>query len=324
MSKFLKLFFLILLINGNIFAQKNTPNKLSKNDSIQLAQDLADLMDSAVNPSSYVAVNVGIGNRLFSVNNNALNARESTTGIVIYSPSVGYYHKTGLGLTAGANLLNDIAGFGINQYSLSPSYDLIGNENIALSMSYTHYFVTNKYSSYSSPIQNDFFTSLAYKNCWLQPGIAVGYSMGEYGEARSRDTIIANTKRHLYDSVNNKLTSFSFMVTVGHQFLWTNIFNKKDDLNLSTMLMANAGSSTTNITHKTNAVALFNFLQRKGRMPKTMNNPFEMQSIGLNLNLNYTIGSFNFEPQLYLDYYLPKTDVDKFSTVFNFNVGYTF
>ena len=324
MSKLLKLLFLILLINGNVVAQKNSTNKLSKTDSLQLANELADLIDTSANASSYAAINVGIGNRLFSVNNNALNAKESTTGKVIYTPSIGYYHKSGLGLTAGANFLNDVAGFGINQYSLSPSYDLVGNESIAFSMSYTHYFVSNKYSLYSSPIQNDFFTSIAYKKYWLQPGIAVGYSMGEYGEAKSRDTVIGNNKRRLYDSVNNKLSSFSFIVTLGHQFLWNNIFSKKDDLNLSTTLMANAGSSTTTITHKTNAVALFDFLKKRGRIPKKLDNPFEMQSIGLNLNLNYTVGKFNFEPQLYLDYYVPNTDVNKFTTVFNFNVGYAF
>ncbi len=37
-----------------------------------------------------------------------------------------------------------------------------------------------------------------------------------------------------------------------------------------------------------------------------------------------SIGNFSFAPQLYLDYYLPKTDEKRFTQVFTFTFGYNF
>ena len=48
-----------------------------------------------------------------------------------------------------------------------------------------------------------------------------------------------------------------------------------------------------------------------------------MQSAGVNLDLNYMIGNFNFEPQLYTDYYLPATESKRITMVFTVNIGYT-
>lgn len=315
---------LVLYFNCCGFAQTNPVTAMTKNDSLEILSELIHLLDSAEKPVSYVAANIGIGNRLFSISNNSINAKQSTTSVVIYSPSIGYFHKSGLGFSAGANLLNDGMEFGINQYSVTPSFDLTTNENIAFGISYTHYFVKNKFSSFSSPIQNDFYTSLKYKKTWLQPSIAIGYSMGEYNEIKYKDTVINSTRRHLYDSINYKLNAFSIMFSAGHQFWWYGLLDKQDGAVFTPTLMVNAGSGKTTINHKSNAPVLFNILNKRGRIPKFENNKFEMQSIGLNLDFNYAIGNFNFQPQFYVDYYLPVTDSKRFSQVFVFNTGYTF
>lgn len=319
---YLVIFVLIFAFRGytQTFPVSNQPEK----DSLEILNQIINLLDFSDKPNSYVLVGVGVGNRLFSNKNNSLNANQTISSMVVYSPSIGYFHKTGFGFTAGANLLNDAKGFGVNQYSLSPSFDLAGNKNISFSISYTHYFVKNKFSSFSSPVQNDFFTSIIYKKTWLQPGFALGYATGEYGEAKYKDTIIAGRARHFYDSVNYKLNTFSMILTAGHQFLWYAIVDKSDGVSFTPTFMANAGSEKTTISHKTNALSLFNFLNKRGRVPKMQNNKFELQSIGLNLDLNYTIGDLSFEPQLYMDYYLPATDSKRFSQVFVFNVAYSF
>lgn len=318
--------FSILIIgfcsSGN--AQTKPLTNLPAKDSFEILNQLMQMLDSADKPESYVFANVGIGNRLYSVNNNALNTNQATTDKIVYSPALGYFHKTGFGLSAGANLLKDIASFGVNQYSVTPSFDLTGNKEIGFSLSYTHYFVKNKFSPYSSPVQNDFYTSLSYKKTWLQPGIALGYATGEYKEAKFKDTVIAGSKRYFYDSVNYKLNAFSLMLSASHQFLWYSILDKTDGLSFTPTLMANAGSGKTTITHKTNALTLFNFLNKRGRVPKIQNDKLNLQSIGLNLDLNYMIGNLTLEPQLYMNYYLPATDSKRFSQVFVFNLGYIF
>ncbi|MEO6720536.1 MAG: hypothetical protein ABIN67_09215 [Ferruginibacter sp.] len=321
MRKIFLLSIFLQLLFGSTNAQTNPVP--SAKDSIDMLQELMDLLDSTNTPASYAFVNVAIGNRLFSTRNNALNAKQNISSTVIYSPSLGYFHKSGFNIIAGANLLNDGKNFGVNQYSINPAFDLVGNKKFALGISYTHYFVKDKFSTFSSPIQNDFYGSFTYKKLWLRPGISFGYSTGEYKEVQYKDTIVNNVNRHRYDSMTNKLNAFSMMVTASHQFAWYNLFDKMDGMALTPTLMANAGSANTSTTHKTNA-ALILFLLRKGKLPKLQSDKFAMQSVGLNLDINYTIGNLTIEPQLYMDYYLPTTESKRFSQVFTFNVGYAF
>lgn len=318
------LFALTMLLAAGGYAQQKPAVTLNAKDSADILNSLMSLLDSSDKPTSYAYFNVGIGNRLFSIKNAALNAKQSTTNKIIYSPSLAYFHKSGLGLTIGANLLNDKNGLDVNQYAITPSYDLAGNKDIAFGISYTHYFVKDKFSPYSSPIQNDLYTSLLYKKTWLRPGLALGYSTGDYNDTRFKDTLIAGIRRHYYDSVNYKLSAFSVMLSASHQFTWYSLFDPSDGLVCTPMLMANAGSGTTTITHKTNALTLFNFLNKRGRIPKLQNTKFELQSLGFNFDLDYTVGHLTIEPQLYLDYYLPETDAKKFTQVLVLNIGYTF
>ncbi len=314
-----------VFLSGSSIAQTKPGSSLSEKDSIEILNQLMNMLDSSGSPASSLFVNVGIGNRLYSVKNNALNAYQNSSKL-IYSPSIGYTHKSGLSLAAGANLLNEGSGVAVSQYSISPSFGLVGNEDIDFGISYTHYFVKNQFSPYSSPIQNDFYTSFSYLKNWLQPGVAVGFSNGVYKDARHKDTVIGGTKRRFYDSVTYKLNAFSLMFTLGHQFLWYEVLDQADGLSLTPTLMLNAGSGKTAISHNTNAVNLFRILNRRGKIDKLQESNFAVQSIGLNVDMRYMIGKFYLQPQLYIDYYLPSLDSDskRFSQLFTFNIGYTF
>lgn len=326
MRKIFCLVICFLVFSCRNYAQTSPGENMTERDSMEILNELIKLLDAGNDPVSFAFANVGIGNRLFSIKNNAFNAFQSTASKVIYSPSLGYFHKSGFGLTAGANLLDDGEGFGVNQFSVSPSFDLTGNKNIAFNISYAHYFVKDKYSEFSSPIQNDFYTAFTYKKTWLQPGTALGYATGEYNDARYKDTIILGIRRRLYDSINYKLNVFSIMLSVGHEFNWYNILDKSDGVYFTPTLMLNAGSGKTTISHNTNATILFNLLNKRGRIPKLQKSEFALQSVGLYMNLGYNIGNFSFAPQLYLDYYLPAIEPDskRFSQVFTFNIGYSF
>ena len=328
------LFFLVFfcaLIVSKSFAQVKPDINLSVKDSIELEAQLKQLLGKEEKSVSYFYASVGLGNRLYSVKNKALNANQGNAAVTLYSPSISYFNKTGFGISAGANLLNDTKQFGVNQYSVSPSFDLVGNKNISLGISFTHYFVKDKYSTFSSSVQNDLFTSFDYKKSWLQPGIALGFSSGEYGEAKNKDSIIGGVMRHFYDTLNYTSNSFYTMLSVQHQFDWYSIFNKSDELSFTPSLILNAGSGSATTTHLTNVPPpgpggdeVFRALNRKGRAPRVQSSKFQMQSIGLNLDLSYSIGNFNIEPQLYLDYYVRSTNTKKTTAIFMLNLGYTF
>ncbi len=312
-----KILLLILLLTLSIknYAQTEPYKNTDAKDSLEIMKDLMDILSDSSKPFSYFTVELGIGNRVFNVRNNVLNSKLSPVSTTIYSPSIGYHHKSGLFISAGINLLNDPAkGFGSSQHSISAGYELSGNDNVDLIFAYTHYFVNDNFSPYSSPIQDDFYGALTYKKTWIRPGIAVGYSAGKYGDVKRF--------QRLYDSTTNKLTSFSFMASVAHQFDWDKVFNKSDGITFTPSILLNSGSSKIAIHHKTNATNLANFLNKKGRLPKFNNTKFEAQSLGLSLDLSYGIGKFTVEPQAYFDYYLPATEANRTSSYFTFTIRY--
>jgi hypothetical protein len=320
------LFVLVVFLAPSIVKAQNTANDtLPIIDSAAILNDLAAFLAMQNEPVSYTTVELGLGNRLFSLRNNRLNAKQNTAQTMVYSPTITYYHKSGINIAAGANLLNQTgSGFGASQYSLTGGYDLVGNKKFDFGISYTRYFVNDSYSPYASPIQNDFYLSGTYKKLWLHPGLAVGYATGKYNQARIKDTVVNNIRRVLYDSATFNLKSFSLVISASHSFEWTKIFNHSDEFSFTPTLMLNLGNATTNITHKSNAINLLNFLNKKGKLPKLQSTAFQAESIGLNLNAIYSTGNFSVTPQLYLDYYLHSTTESNFSEIFMITLGYSF
>lgn len=313
----LKLLLLIILVTLSVknFAQTATDKKISVKDSIEMMEDLMDILDDSKKSSNYFTAALGIGNRVFNVRNNILNAKITPVSTVVYSPSLVYFNKSGLYFSAGVNLLNDYAkGFGISQYSISTGYELPDNDKVDFTIAYTHFFVSDKFSPYVSPIQNDFYSAFIYKKLWIRPSLAVGYATGQYGDVKRIQI--------LYDSTNNKLTVFSLIASASHEFEWGKVFNKKDALSFNTSILLNAGSSKIAIQHNTNAVNLLNFLDRKGRLSKFKYSKFQPESFGLSLDASYILGKFILEPQAYIDYYLPATDEKRVSGYFTFTIRY--
>ena len=104
---------------------------------------------------SYVDINIGAGNGTFSLKNNALNAGQSQTNKIYYSPSVGYYHKSGLALTISGFMASDNGDLKMYQYAINPSYTY-SNKNLEAGISYTRYIEGSGASFAVSPFTNDF------------------------------------------------------------------------------------------------------------------------------------------------------------------------
>lgn len=321
MRKIFCLGYVVFILGVKGYAQATT--QLSAADSIEILRQLQELFSSTTRSTSYGLLSFGIGNQLFSIKNRALNTKQSNTHVLVYSPSAGYFHKTGFGISAAASLLDDQKKFGVTQYMITPSYDY-STRAIGIGASYTQYFVKDKFSQFSSPIQHDFYGTFVYRKSWLRPGIAAGYSTGEYKEVKYKDTTLGNVHRRWYDSITNNLRAFSLTLSASHQFLWYGVFTESDGLSFTPTLMLNGGSSKTAIEHKTNARGLYNFLVKRGRIPKFRSREFEMQSMGINLGAIFSIGDFSLDTQFYTDYYLPEadSDTDRLTMVFSFNLNY--
>lgn len=322
MFKFLILSFIIISTTTIVSAQKNKPDESTPSEDTS-------------GKISYVKVALGVGNQLLSLHNKALNASESVNGI-IFTPSVGYYHKSGLGLSLQGYLLNDSGSTNLYQTSLTPSYEYEGS-NVAFGASYTHFFVKNKYGVVASPIQNDFYTSLVSKKGWINPGVALGYSFGTSKEISLVTVDIPQRGSITFpDTATTKTKAFSLIGSLGHSFQFSDVFTKDADLNFTTTLMANAGNARFDVTHANRYSAVIanrNPGRGRGRLGGGSGNSsgngseiskFALQSVGANFELGYSIGQFGFYSQIYFDYYVPQTDSKRLTQVFNVNVSYSF
>lgn len=311
-----KLLLLTLLITFSIknYAQVPSNKVLTLKDSMDVLKDFITLeKEGAEKTTSYFTASLGLGNKLFSAHNNALNAKRSVNNTLIYSPAVAYINKSGFTISAAAFLLNDTAtGFDVNQYSISPGYQLPENDYVDFSIVYAHFFVNNKFSNYSSPIQNDLYTAFTYKKTWLQPGVALDFSNGKYYEVQR--------KKKLYDSTTNKLKTFSFIASVGHEFTWEKVFNNEDAFSLSPSFMLNSSSDNLSIHHNTNAAGVATFLPKRSKLTKFQNTKFSAESFGINIDASYVIGKLTIAPEMYLDYYLPATTLNRVTTVLALNL----
>ncbi|MEO7047883.1 MAG: hypothetical protein ABI091_21470, partial [Ferruginibacter sp.] len=270
---------------------------------------------------SYFEVATSFGNSYFSSKNKSLNAKGQPSVFVI-TPSVSYYHKSGLGLTASAYLINSGDSSGFYQYSLSPSYQLTNNDKVDATVSYTRYFVKKGYEAISSPFKNEFYGQVNLKKPWLQPGISMGYSSGSFTTYNNVDTVLLGARRKFTDTVSTKVSGFTLSTFVQHEFDFYELINKNDELTITPQFLLNTGSSTFEEKHQNpfytrrlQKASGSKLLKKLGRL--NQQTPFEIESLALSTDANYAIGKFSVDTQLYLDYYLPATKSKRFTSIYS-------
>ena len=331
----LKSLFLLLFSIAASFAYGQTDSLTTEDrrllDSMFKNDEFIKLM--LAKDKSYFDINIGMGNGTFSLKNNALNAGQAITNKIYYSPSVGYYHKSGFTITLNGFLAADEGNFKIYQYAISPSYTY-DKKNITAAISYTRYIEGDAASFDISPFKNDFYASVTYKKLWIQPGLAVGYSFGKQVEyfdtafwRRSIDYPYTYRVIHIKDTITTKLRGLSLTLSASHKWSFYELINKKDAIELQPTFMLNAGSQRWNISHSSSLSRRLpivqNYLKRKFGNGSSSQS-FNLQSAAFLAEVTYYYGKFYLQPQLYLDYYLPTTTEKRFTTLFSVTAGFTF
>lgn len=319
-----KMKFIVIAVSAVMFLSLDC---FSQTDE-EILKDLKDSEDK-----SSLKVGFGIGNKIFSTHNNTLNAQQSGNSL-IFTPSIGYFHKSGLSISATGYILSSTVNNGLLQYAINPAYDYY-DDHISVSLSFTHYITTNEYNTSLTPIQNDLYGSIKTKKGWVRPGVEMGYASGSFKEIVHVDTTLKNngvlTNYNFIDTSTIKQSSFSFSPTLEHSFLTQNVFTEKDLFSFTPKVMVNFGSGNQKVIRTTsgNFSTLVNHrrgVKRKFRQTNQGNykEKFELQSLGLNFEGDYSIGKFEMEPNIYFDYYLPKTQGKRLSTIISINFTYSF
>ena len=301
-------------------------------DSLLQNDEMLKMINNYDKNPSYFRVNVGVGNNLYSRQDKSIESLQNSQRFV-FSPSVGYYHKSGFGISFAGFLLTDNYKTDFYQYTLTPSYSYKKGKVADLLISYTHYFEKSSYNNYTSPIQNEFYGNLMFKKPWLKPGISVGYSTGKFDQSVHIDTTVSILNRLVHiiysDTVSTKISSYSVAGSVEHSFLFYNLFTIKDGIIITPQLSLISGINKYVMTH-TSSLDHYNSYTKKALtrirhfQSQGNNHSYRLQSLGFDLDVNYSIGKFYFEPDLYLNYYLPDTNDNRFTQIFNFNIGITF
>ncbi|MBC8034920.1 MAG: hypothetical protein H7Y03_12285, partial [Chitinophagaceae bacterium] len=202
--------------------------------------DLALLKELMQEKSSYFNINLNYGNQLFSNNNFSLNSQQTTSNIAGLKPGIGYYHKSGLSISGIAymNISNRKDGF--YQYSITPAYDFALGKKVAGGFSYTHYLTMAKDTipDFATPYDDEFYGYIFMTSGAIQPGITLGYAMGKYTSVfRGKVQGPFGNPVYVIDSQRSKQADFSISASVQHDFSWSHIFTKKDDLSFTPTLM---------------------------------------------------------------------------------------
>jgi hypothetical protein len=325
-------FILIAVIAFSKSAAQTNPSDKHIMDSLLQNDDMLKALNNLDKPKSYVRINMGIGNKLYSVEDKSIETLQNTNELIL-SPSIGYNHKSGLGISFTGFLLNQNKKTDFYQYTLTPSFLYNKGKIVDASISYTHYFQKDAYSPNTSPVQNEFYGTLVFKKSWVKPGIAVGYSSGEFRQIVHIDTSLKVSNRVVSikytDSAAIKVSSFSVSGSMEHSFNFFKLFSPNDGLVFTPQVSIISGENDYKVTHNS-SIANFNAFTKKQItrlrhfQAQSDNKKYQLQSAGLDLDAYYAIGKFYAEPEIYFDYYLPKTNDNRFTQIYSLNIGITF
>lgn len=294
-----------------------------------LLQDFGKYMDSLSKPTSFFTVSAGIGSGYFSYENKNTFVL-STSQKPLLSPSAGYYHKTGLGLSATGFVLLDGANTSFYQVALTPSFDYLRSRNVSAGISFTKYFSRDSLPFYTSPLEQEVFAYFGIKKWKLRPSVSVSYGWGSKKEYEQKQTLIWNRwlqrSQRGYIIVENEesVQDFAATISLKYNFNWFGIFTKDDGFTLTPVMLLTGGTQRFgfNTSYQSpSAVIRNNFLPSNQQVSEQTG--FGAQSVSFILRADYSIGKFYVMPQLLLDYYLPDVS-DRFNTAYSVVAGIHF
>lgn len=299
-----------------------------KNDS--LMTELRSLLDSMNKQQSFFSFYASVSNRLFSAKNNAFNSQQSNTGVTAFTPSISYFHKTGLGLSATSYLRAIDGKFSLYQTAISPSFDRI-EKKIMYGISYS-YYLKNK-SIESTPYNHEVYAYLQGRKTWLRPSLAIGWAQGGYTDVSMIPIKVSGNYRWVLDSSYISLSDVSLSTGISHSFVLNNVITKNDAFTFVPQLSLIGGMQSFVTTSKVTLPGIAEREVDDDRIRKiykilsknsTSEAQFSLQTIAFSSNLTYIKNAISLSAGYFAGYYFNNTNGDKLSHIFNISVGLTF
>lgn len=296
-----------------------------------LFQDFDAFMDSILSPHSYFLASLSLGKGYYNTETKS-NGTIETSKKLTYSPTLGYYHKDGLGITVNGYLVDDGQNLNLYQGGISPSYDYLANKKFATGISYTRYITKDSLPFYTTPLQNELYAYFTYRKWWIRPMVSVSYGWGSRTDYMERETLIQDLRLRrrgfTYINTKEKVSDFSLVASVRHDFYWLDVLAYKDHIRFTPQFSFTSGTqkfgfNQTSSTYATTIRTSSSVLYSTDNVYLDDQLKFQPLSLTCYLRGEYSIGKFFVQPQFTMDYYLPAT-TSRFSAFFTLNMGLMF
>lgn len=296
-----------------------------------LLQDMEAFLDSIASPHSYVLGSLAIGRGFYNYTSKSLETIEAKKSFT-YIPTIGFYHKDGLSLTATGNIIKYDNKLNLYQVAVSPGYDYLENKDLATGITYTRFFTKDSLPFYTTPLQNEIYGYFTYRKWWVRPTIALSYGWGSRTDYREREEQILDLRlrRNGITRINSteSIADFSVITSVRHDFYWLGVFSYKDHFRVTPQLSFVSGTQKFGFNQSANTYATIlrtgtNVLYNSENVYLDDQLDFQPLSLTMFLRGEYSIGKFFIQPQLVFDYYFPTTE-GNFCTLFSLNLGMIF
>lgn len=294
----------------------------------ELFQDFDAFMDSILTPHSYFLTSLSLGKSFYSFqrkNNTTIETQKKLT----YSPTLGYYHKNGLGITGTGYIVNDGVNTNLYQGSVTGSFDYLKNKNLASGISFTKYLTKDSLPFYTTPLQNELYAYFAYRKWWVRPMIAISYGWGSRTDYEQRESLIQDLRLRrrgfTYINTEETVSDFSLMASARHDFYWLDVFTYKDHIRFTPQVIFTSGTQKFGFNQSSSTYATLlrsnaNVLYSTENLYLDDQLKFQPLSLALYLRGEYSIGKFFIQPQFGMDYYFPASS-NNFNAIFSLNIG---
>jgi len=299
------------------------------NDS--LLQDLKGLLANESKSKSFFSAYLTASNRLFSTINNAFNAQQTAANVAI-TPSVSYYHKSGLGISTTSYLRPTSVSGGLYQLAFTPSYDFIGDK-VMYGASYTKYVKTDPSNSFATPYDNEVYGYIQERKTWLRPSLMLGWAGGSYSDVAMIPIRVNGNTILVKDSSIITINDFSSIFSLSHNFKFSDVLSKDDLITLIPQISLIGGIQAYQVESVTvgniigprsKEIDLERVRERYNFRSSSTVSSFALQTIAASLNLSWYKGAFSFSGGYFSGYYFQSGTSSQWSHIFNVSVGVTF
>jgi hypothetical protein len=319
---------LFLFFSSVTHAQQTTDSTAYYDD---LFNELDNFMDSLLAPRTMVLVNVGMTNTFLNFQTQS-SFDVNTTRKISYSPSVGYFHKNGLGINLTSLIVNDGKNFNPYQYLVTGSYDYLKSSSMITGINFTRFITKDSLPFYTSPLLNEFSAYVTWRKSWIKPSAIASYGWGSRSQYEQREEYITSLrlrpKGFTRTDTKETVSDFSLATSIRHDFFRLHPLGPRTVFRFTPQITFTSGTQKFGFNQTSNTYGTTR-TSNKSELYSSQNNYlddelyFQPISLAGFIKTELSFGKFYLQPQMIFSYYFPATD-KHFASAFTMNAGAIF